>query len=101
MSGIAVCGLEEGGAEACETFLAGRPEATLYHSVRYARFLEALLGARIEHRVAMRGGAVAGVLPLMSREGPFGTVLNSLPFFGSYGGVIAADEAAAAALWAA
>ncbi len=101
MSGIAVCRLEEVGTEACETFLAGRPGATVYHSVRYARFLETLLGARVEYRVAVRDGAAVGVLPLMSRDGPFGTVLNSMPFFGSYGGVIAADEAAAAALWAA
>ena len=37
---------------------------------------------------------------MMGQDGPWGTVLNSLPFFGSYGGVLSDDENAKAALWA-
>lgn len=83
---------------AWDAFLAARPEATLYHSSRYRDLLEALTGARLEYLVAKRAGAVVGVLPTMSLPGPFGTVINSLPFFGSHGGVIAADDDAEAAL---
>lgn len=34
-------------------------------------------------------GEIKGVLPLLSKEGSLGRVYNSLPFYGSHGGVIA------------
>jgi hypothetical protein len=99
VSGIEVCDLSGASAAGYEAFLQTRPEATLYHSARYCLFLRDLLGCRIEHLVVLRDGAMTGALPLMSRDGPLGTVLNSLPFFGSYGGVLADDDATAQALW--
>jgi len=72
--------------------------ATLYHSLRYRDFLMAVIGAEAQYLVARRGGRITGVLPLMSRDGAYGRIVNSLPFFGSYGGVLAEDEQSAAAL---
>src|SRR5689334_17778385 len=85
---------------AYDDFLRSRGEATLYHSTRYRDLLLRLLACRAHYLVARRNGRIAGVLPLMRCEGPLGSVINSLPFFGSYGGAIAEDAASAAAHWA-
>jgi hypothetical protein len=43
-------------------------------------------------------GDIAGALPLMETDGPLGRVLNSLPFYGSNGGLIGSDADARVAL---
>ncbi|HXQ52137.1 MAG TPA: GNAT family N-acetyltransferase [Stellaceae bacterium] len=79
-------------------FLHALPESLLYYSLPYRAFLEDLLGCRSTYWLARRNGRIAGVLPIMERDGPWGRVLNSLPYFGSNGGALALDEKAAAAL---
>jgi hypothetical protein len=79
-------------------FLSDTPGATIYASDGYRRLVEQLCEAGSTYLGAWRGRKLEGVLPLMSRSGPHGTIVNSLPFFGSYGGVLAASEAAAGAL---
>jgi GNAT acetyltransferase-like protein len=84
---------------AWDAFVAGCEGGLLYYSMKYRRFLTELLGCRPIYWVAVRGEEVVGVLPIMSREGPYGTVWNSLPFYGSHGGVLATDPGAAEALY--
>lgn len=96
---LEVLDLDAAWRERYDAFCASRPEAFLYHGWKYRLFLEALLGCRARYLGAVEGGRLRAVLPLMEKAGPFGAVLNSLPFFGSYGGVLAADEAAGEALW--
>ncbi len=84
-----------------EQFIDGRPEALFYHSLRYRELLQTMLGAQADYLGAWRENRLVGILPLMYTDGPFGRVINSLPFFGSHGGVIAEDDEAAEALWAA
>jgi hypothetical protein len=84
---------------AYEAFLADHPHALLYYSLPYKEFLEDLLGCRSEYWLAWEGERLTGILPTMSCDGPLGTVVNSLPFFGSHGGPLAATEAAKQALW--
>ncbi|MGH9265387.1 MAG: GNAT family N-acetyltransferase [Acidimicrobiales bacterium] len=88
------------GEEAYEHFVAHHPHALIYHSLRFRDFLVDLLGAGPRYGVALGGGGVVGVLPVMAADGPYGTVLNSLPYFGSNGGVLVATPAARAALGA-
>src|SRR4051812_44314048 len=57
-----------------------------------------MIGCSCETTVAWRDDRVVGLLPAMSVTGPLGTVLNSLPFFGSNGGVLAAEADVAATL---
>ena len=64
-----------------------------------AGFLEDLLACRSEYWLALEDGRVTGVLPLMASDGPFGRVLNSLPYYGSNGGVLAKSRLASEALW--
>lgn len=74
-----------------ETFLANQDDAMLYHTLAYKSMLEAVLDdATSEYRLAVdEDGRVRGCLPLFVKSGPLGDVCNSLPFYGSHGGVIA------------
>lgn len=88
--------------ERYEAFVAESPQTMIYYSWSYRTFLEELLVAKAAYLGAVDDlGSLLGVLPLMAKDGPLGTVYNSLPFFGSYGGVLAASTAATKLLWAA
>lgn len=93
-----VVGLRPDGDVAYEEFVRTHPEALLYHSTRFRDFLVDLLGCEPCYGVALAEGRVRGVLPLMAATGPQGRVLNSLPYYGSNGGILAADAEARAAL---
>ena len=75
-------------------FLAGRPEALVFHSLPYRDLLCGHLGCSAEYLVAADGGELRGALPVMWLE----KVANSLPYFGSHGAVLGDDTRATAAL---
>jgi hypothetical protein len=79
-------------------FLDARTDSLLYASLRYRTLLKALLGCRDEYLLAITNGRIEGVLPLMALEVDGKLVYNSLPYFGSNGGVIANTPSAALAL---
>ena len=85
-------------AVAYDAFLARHPGAMLYYSRSYVRLVEAVSGARPEIWVAVCGEEVNGIWPTMVRDGAFGVVLNSLPYFGSHGSPIAETPEAESAL---
>jgi hypothetical protein len=78
------------------------PEAMFNHSLLYRKFLQqSLISAQDYYLLAYDGGDVVAALPLFLKLGPLGGVVNSLPFYGSHGGVIAkpvAGELAISAL---
>jgi hypothetical protein len=89
-------------AERYEAFLLARPETLLYQSWRYQNLLIGLLGCRQQGLLALdEDGNIQAALPLMAKDGPLGTVLNSLPFFGSNGALVGEKPAARAELVAA
>ena len=74
---------------AYERFAAGRPEAMIYASLAWRRLLERYLEADPLYLVALEEGAVVASLPTFVKRCPgVGSVINSLPFFGSNGGVL-------------
>lgn len=78
-----------------ESFLSNLSHAMFTQSLRYRDFLLATLPKTKSHYLcAVEKGQVVGVLPLMSKDGPIGAVFNSLPFFGSHGGVILGPKTA-------
>lgn len=84
---------------AYEDFLANRETALLYQSPRFLSLVCDLLRAEQRTIVATDGDSgIVGALPLLAIDGPYGKVLNSLPFYGSNGGIMAQHELAAAAL---
>lgn len=89
-------------AERYEAFLLARPETLLYQSWRYQSLLIGLLGCRQQGLLALdEDDHIQAALPLMAMDGPLGTVLNSLPFYGSNGALVGEDPAARAELVAA
>src|SRR3954468_19561869 len=81
-------------------FLSTHPARMLYYSLAYRDLLASHLDCEARYFAAVDGdGAVHGILPTMIRNGPYGPVVNSLPFFGSHGGVLADGEDAERTLW--
>lgn len=81
--------------EMYEDFLARQPLGLLYHSLKYRTLIQRLVVATDHYFIAKRNGTVIGVLPGFLSGGPYGPVLNSLPFYGSNGGLITSDPEAA------
>ena len=80
--------------------VAAHPEGLIYYTPAFRRYLLAVAGGECRSRVAIEDGRVTGVLPLLALAGPYGVVLNSLPFFGSNGGILSVSDAAQSALLA-
>ncbi len=85
-------------ADAYDEFVCRHPDGLFYYRWPYAQLLTELLGCRREYRVAKQDGRIVGVLPLMAVEALGGLVYNSLPFYGSHGGVLASNSQARTAL---
>lgn len=66
------------------------PWAMFSHSLGYRRFLKDFLPTTAEDHyiLAFEGSLLVGALPCFLINGPLGPVINSLPFFGSHGGVL-------------
>lgn len=80
------------------TFLTEVADSLIYYSLPFKTLLEDLLGCGSEYWIAREEGRITGVLPVMWRDGPWGRVINSLPFYGSNGGVLATTPRAESAL---
>ncbi|MBU0638074.1 MAG: FemAB family PEP-CTERM system-associated protein [Planctomycetes bacterium] len=73
-------------------------QATLFHHPLWSRIVETVFGHRPGHLLAKRGEQLVGVLPLLEvRSFLAGRLLVSVPY-GTYGGILADDEEAHAAL---
>jgi lipid II:glycine glycyltransferase (peptidoglycan interpeptide bridge formation enzyme) len=85
--------LDKKNYEKYENFLLSFDESLLYYSTKYKELLEEYLGVESEYLLAIdENENIQAVLPLMKKEGKFGIIINSLPFYGSNGGVLAKDE---------
>jgi CelD/BcsL family acetyltransferase involved in cellulose biosynthesis len=80
--------------EAYDRFLSGKNCSLFYHSSKYKDFLKDLLGCEEEYLIASEGGTILGALPLMCMKSGTAQIYNSLPYYGSHGGVITDDQAA-------
>ena len=79
-------------------YVSQHPDATADHLWRWREIFDGVFGHEAAYLLARRGDATVGVLPLVRfRSRIFGRFVVSLPFL-NYGGVLADDEAAAAAL---
>jgi CelD/BcsL family acetyltransferase involved in cellulose biosynthesis len=82
-------------------FLLGQDASLLYYGLKYRSLLQRHLECDEEYLIAADRGEVHGVLPLLCMDSPWGRVYNSLPFYGSNGGILANRQAARTALLAA
>ncbi|MEI8394543.1 MAG: GNAT family N-acetyltransferase [Rhodospirillaceae bacterium] len=84
---------------AVEAWIKRDCRALIYHSPIFSHFLKACVGGEPAMWLAERNGELQGVLPWFTKRHPdFGAVINSLPWYGSHGGCLAADDDARAAL---
>jgi len=85
--------LEEAPLEEIESFLLQIPHTLLYVSPSYLKLLKGYLNCEILLIVAFSEGKINGLLPLAFKNNKdYGTVCNSLPFYGSNGGIIILDN---------
>lgn len=83
---------------AWDAFVDAHPAATLFHRYAWRRVIDGAFGHATFYLIAERGGAPVGLLPLARQKTAlFGDGLISLPFC-VYGGTLALDDAARAAL---
>jgi len=76
-----------------ENFLHSIDESLLYYSTKYKDLLEEYLNVESEYALAVdEADNIHAVLPLMKKEGRFGTIINSLPFYGSNGGILTKND---------
>ena len=59
----------------------------VYYIIKYKHFIENLLNVESHYLIAVDNNQIQGILPLMIQNGKFGNVINSLPFYGSNGGI--------------
>lgn len=73
-----------------EAFLKHHKAALIYYSIKFKQFLEKQTKSESIIFLAIdENDNIQGILPLMVKTGPFGKVLNSLPYYGSNGGILA------------
>lgn len=79
--------------KAYDEFLKLNPNTLFFASSKYKNLLTDYLNAKSEYLIAVDNhGSIKGALPLMTKESKYlGRTINSLPFFGSHGGVISDD----------
>lgn len=95
MNACTVQRLAAGQEEAVACFLRAQPSALLYHSLKYRDLLRRVVGGEDVYLVARCGNAIVGLLPTWVATHPqHGAIVNSLPFFGSHGGVVCAADGA-------
>ena len=90
--------LEDVGAAAWDEYVGAHPQATFFHRSGWREVLQQGVGLRTHFLCAVREGRICGLLPLAEvRSALFGSSIVSLPFC-VYGGIVASDDGAAAAL---
>lgn len=65
--------------------------STFFNSSKFLHLLENSLEAENYFIQVKEGEQIKGILPFFVKSSKFGKVVNSLPFFGSYGGVISEE----------
>jgi lipid II:glycine glycyltransferase (peptidoglycan interpeptide bridge formation enzyme) len=80
--------LDKSRYEEYESFLLSCEHSLFYHSTKYKDFLEDILGCESKYLLAYDDGKIVAALPLMIKNGSIGKVVNSLPYYGSNGGII-------------
>lgn len=75
--------------EKAEAFIASKPETLLYTSFPYLQMLKAFLACEVQIITVSENDQVIGFMPLAFKHNTkHGCVCNSLPFYGSNGGMI-------------
>lgn len=78
-----------------ENYIRGKEHCLFYYSTKYKNFLKKLLNCEEEYLLAVEGlNEIRGILPLMYIEVGELRIYNSLPYYGSNGGIVADNKEA-------
>ncbi len=87
--------LTEKDYEKYELFLLEFEDSLLYYSIKYKSVLEAFLRIESNYLLALDDfDNIQAVLPIMRKDGKYGVIINSLPFYGSNGGILGKNDEA-------
>jgi hypothetical protein len=79
--------MSEGDERAYETLVKSRSDTLFYHSIHFRNLLRKFVGEDY-YLLAMAGEEAVAAIPAFLKSSQYGNVLNSLPFWGSNGGII-------------
>ncbi|MCM1125489.1 MAG: GNAT family N-acetyltransferase [Lachnospiraceae bacterium] len=81
-------------ADRYEKYVSNKKDSLMYWSLKYRGILTDFLGDESEYLIAVDADDdVIGCLPIFYRkDNDFGIVANSLPYYGSHGGILADDD---------
>lgn len=76
-----------------DAFIRNHPARSLFNSLKFKLFLEKTIpNSNAIYILGMENGIPQLIFPIFLVRGKYGTVANSLPFFGSHGGPIHSEE---------
>jgi len=84
--------LEKIDFEEYENFINNNLQTIFYQSARHINFLEDLLDTTSNFFSIKENGQLKAVMPFFIKSSSHGKVINSLPFFGSYGGLVSENQ---------
>lgn len=95
MSNLTCIPLTENWYEEYNNFVHNHPGSMFFHTIKYKNLLQLVLGVQDNYLLAINDKEhIEAVLPLMSKHGSLGKIVNSLPFYGSNGAVLASNDIA-------
>ncbi len=71
-----------------ENLVNNTKNSTFYNSKNHLKFLESIIKIKPNFIIVKENNKLIGAMPFFEKKEKYGIVINSLPFFGSYGGTI-------------
>lgn len=75
-----------------EDFIKKFEGGLFFYSIKYKNFLEELLECESSYYIVVDDNEILAVYPMMLKKGKLGIVYNSLPFYGSHGGILSTSH---------
>ncbi|WP_417326354.1 peptidoglycan bridge formation glycyltransferase FemA/FemB family protein [Halarcobacter sp.] len=75
-----------------EDFIKKFEGGLFFYSLKYKNFLEELLECESSYYIVVEEDKILAVYPMMQKKGKPGIVYNSLPFYGSHGGILSISD---------
>ena len=79
------------GDESVYEFVSSSDNSLIYSTPHFLTLIGKHLDAEPYWILAKRSDVIVGAMPILVKDGPLGKVVNSLPFFGSNGGIISRE----------
>jgi hypothetical protein len=75
-----------------EKFVLNHPAGMLYYGLKWRDLTAHLTNGQAIYLVAIENNKIVGVMPSFLIDGPYGKVINALPFYGSHGEPLVAAQ---------